>query len=231
MRGNRAGAEQRKFPRKFQLHSTEFFNNGIIPLSAVLNNQVNGVNTCSANGAAGGDRSPELFWTGAPWGTESYVVVLYDVTAAFTHWGMYNIKGNAIGLPVNAGAAGSAYGTQILNDFRLGQRIRRPLSAGQCCAGRAPVCLHCVCIEHQSGSAQLGELSRQCRDSVSRADRGGRKKPDSGQRQPHRLLLLHSRNFRVKLKFSETFSTIQEGPRGVELAALFFVHDCKAYLD
>lgn len=114
------------FPGSFQLHSTEFFNNGTIPISAVYNNQVNGVNTCSANGAAGGDRSPELFWTGAPWGTESYVVVLYDVTAAFTHWGMYNIKGNAIGLPVNAGAAGSAYGTQILNDFLLGNEYDGP---------------------------------------------------------------------------------------------------------
>lgn len=114
------------FPASFQLHSTEFFNQGVIPLSAVLNNQVNGVNTCSASGAAGGDQSPELFWTGAPRGTESYVVVLYDVTAAFTHWGMYNIKGNAMGLPANAGVAGSAYGTQIMNDFYLGEEYDGP---------------------------------------------------------------------------------------------------------
>jgi len=114
------------YPESFQLHSPAFENDGVIPLSAVLNNPTNGVNSCSATGAAGGDRSPELFWTGAPWETESYVVVLYDVTAAFTHWGIYNIKGSATGLPVNAGAAGSTYGTQILNDFGLGNEYDGP---------------------------------------------------------------------------------------------------------
>jgi Raf kinase inhibitor-like YbhB/YbcL family protein len=114
------------FPSNFQLHSTDFVNGGVIPLSAVLNNQSNGVNTCTANGAAGGDQSPQLTWTGAPWGTESYVVVLYDVTAAFTHWGIYNIKGSATGLPANAGVAGSTYGTQIGNDFGLGNQYDGP---------------------------------------------------------------------------------------------------------
>ena len=122
------------FPENFQLRSPAFVNNGVIPLSAVLNNQVNGANTCTANGAAGGDQSPQLFWTGAPWGTESYVVVLYDVTAAFTHWGMYNIKASATGLPANAGAAGSNYGTQIGNDFGLGNQYDGPCPP----AGYAP---------------------------------------------------------------------------------------------
>ena len=66
----------------FQLHSTTFSNDSTLPLSTILNNQVNGVNTCTANGAAGYDESPELFWTGAPPGTQSFVVVLY---ASFTH--------------------------------------------------------------------------------------------------------------------------------------------------
>jgi Raf kinase inhibitor-like YbhB/YbcL family protein len=110
----------------FQLHSTTFSNGSTLPISTILNNQVNGVNTCSATGAAGGDQSPELSWTGAPRGTQSFVVVLYDVTASFTHWGMYNISGNVTQLPENAGQANSPYGQQVENDFDLGQQYDGP---------------------------------------------------------------------------------------------------------
>ena len=110
----------------FQLHSTTFSNDSTLPLSTILNNQVNGVNTCSASGAAGYDESPELSWTGVPRGTQSFVVVLYDVTALFTHWGMYNIGGNVTQLPENAGKAGSSYGLQVENDFGLGQQYDGP---------------------------------------------------------------------------------------------------------
>src|SRR3984885_11491549 len=104
----------------FQLHSTTFSNDSVLPLSMILNNQVNGVNTCSATGAAGYDESPELSWTGVPRGTQSFVVVLYDVTASFTHWGMYNISGNVTKLPENAGVASSHYGLQNENELYLG---------------------------------------------------------------------------------------------------------------
>ena len=110
----------------FQLRSTTFSNNSTLPISMILNNQVNGVNTCSANGAAGYDESPELFWTGAPRGTQFFAVVLYDVTASFTHWGMYNIGGNVTQLPENAGKAGSSHGLQVENDFGLGQEYDGP---------------------------------------------------------------------------------------------------------
>jgi hypothetical protein len=110
----------------FQLTSSTFTNNAELPISAILNNQVNGVNTCSANGAAGGDKSPELSWSGSPQGTRSYVVVLYDVTAAFTHWGMYNISPGVMRLPAGAGVAGSAYGLQIGNDFGFGEEYDGP---------------------------------------------------------------------------------------------------------
>jgi Raf kinase inhibitor-like YbhB/YbcL family protein len=110
----------------FQLHSTTFSNDSNLPISTILNNQVNGVNTCSASGAAGYDESPELSWTGVPRGTQSFVVVLYDVTASFTHWGMYNISGNVTQLPENAGKAGSPYGLQVENDFDLGQEYDGP---------------------------------------------------------------------------------------------------------
>jgi hypothetical protein len=110
----------------FRLSSTTFSNGSTLPLSTILNNQVNGVNTCTANGAPGGDESPELHWTGTPRGTRSFVVVLYDVTAAFTHWGMYNIAGDVMHLPEDAGKAGSAYGPQIENDFGLGMQYDGP---------------------------------------------------------------------------------------------------------
>lgn len=110
----------------FQLHSVAFPNDGTPPLSMILNNPTNGVNSCTASGAAGGDQSPELYWTDAPLGTRSFVVVLYDTTAAFTHWGMYNISGSADGLPQNAGVAGSRFGLQVENDFALGQEYDGP---------------------------------------------------------------------------------------------------------
>jgi phosphatidylethanolamine-binding protein (PEBP) family uncharacterized protein len=53
-------------------------------------------------------------------------VVLYDVTASFTHWGIYNIPGSATGLPRNAGVAGSSYGMEIQNDFGLGPQYDGP---------------------------------------------------------------------------------------------------------
>lgn len=110
----------------FELHSSTFQNDGTPPLSMVLNVQSNGANVCTASGAAGGDQSPELYWTNAPRGTRSFVVVLYDTTASFTHWGIYNIPGYLNGLPQNAGVAGSRYGTQIANDFGFGQEYDGP---------------------------------------------------------------------------------------------------------
>lgn len=124
----------------FQLHSAEFSQDGTPPLSMILNNSTNNVNACTASGAAGLDQSPQLYWNGAPRGTRSFVVVLYDTTAAFTHWGMYNISGNANGLPQNAGVAGSSYGSQVYNDFYYGQEYDGPCPP----AGYAPEVHHYV---------------------------------------------------------------------------------------
>ena len=103
----------------FKVTSTTFPNDGTMPLSTIYTiipaNSTS--NACTANGAAGGNESPELSWTRAPWGTRSFVVILYDMTASFTHWGMYNIAPHEHKLPMNAGAPGSAYGKQIVNDF------------------------------------------------------------------------------------------------------------------
>jgi len=110
----------------FQLSSTTFANDATLPLSMINNNIVNGSNTCSINGSPGGNQSPELSWTNAPRGTASFVVIVYDTTAAFTHWGMYNISPTATGLPENAGVAGSTYGNQIFNDFFVGAEYDGP---------------------------------------------------------------------------------------------------------
>jgi hypothetical protein len=93
----------------FKVSSTTFSDGGTIPLIMVYNQ-------CTYY-PGGGDESPQLSWTNAPHGTRSFVVVAYDPTASFTHWGMYNISGRASGLPLNAGVPNSSYGLQISNDF------------------------------------------------------------------------------------------------------------------
>ena len=110
----------------FQLSSTTFTNDATLPLSMNNNITVNGINSCSINGSPGGNQSPEMSWSNAPRSTTSFVVVLYDDTAAFTHWGMYNISASATGLPENAGVAGSSYGSQIFNDFFVGAEYDGP---------------------------------------------------------------------------------------------------------
>jgi Raf kinase inhibitor-like YbhB/YbcL family protein len=101
----------------FQLTSSTFTSGSTLPISMINNIVEDAVNICSIDGSTGGNESPELSWTNAPAGTKTFVVVLYDTTAAFTHWGMYNIAGTATGLPQNAGVPNSPYGSQILNDF------------------------------------------------------------------------------------------------------------------
>ena len=101
----------------FRVSSTTFSDNGVLPISTIDNILSNGANACSVNGAPGGDQSPEVSWSHAPRGTRSFVVALFDVTASFTHWGMYNIPAGTNSLPAGAGAAGSTYGAQVFNDF------------------------------------------------------------------------------------------------------------------
>jgi Raf kinase inhibitor-like YbhB/YbcL family protein len=124
----------------FQLTSSTFTNGDTLPISMINNIIANGVNMCSIDGTPGGNQSPALSWTNAPARTQSFVVVTYDVTAAFTHWGMYNIAATATGLPENAGVAGSTYGSQIVNDFFVGPEYDGPCPP----AGVAPHVHHYV---------------------------------------------------------------------------------------
>jgi Raf kinase inhibitor-like YbhB/YbcL family protein len=59
----------------------------------------------------------ELTWKHAPDETRSFMVIVYDVTAQFTHWAIYNIPAGTTSLPENAGIADSGYGIQNGNDF------------------------------------------------------------------------------------------------------------------
>jgi Raf kinase inhibitor-like YbhB/YbcL family protein len=62
--------------------------------------------------------SPELNWTGAPENTESYAIIFHDLDVAFgggagdiLHWILWNIPGDATGLPEGGVPDGTVQGT------------------------------------------------------------------------------------------------------------------------
>lgn len=59
-------------------------------------------------GCTGGNVSPELHWSGAPAGTQSFVISLYDPDAAtgsgWWHWTVANIPADVTSLPTGAGS-------------------------------------------------------------------------------------------------------------------------------
>jgi len=90
-------------------------------------------------GVPGGlDRSPGLFWSGAPEGTKSYAVTVYDPDAptgsGFWHWAVANIPATATTLPEGAGDdAGTglpAGALQLPNDARAPRYIGAAPPAG-----------------------------------------------------------------------------------------------------
>jgi len=85
----------------FKVSSTDFANGGSIPMSQVFN----------GFGCTGGNQSPALHWSGAPAGTKSFAVTIFDPDAptgsGWWHWTVFNIPATVTSLPVNAGAADS----------------------------------------------------------------------------------------------------------------------------
>jgi Raf kinase inhibitor-like YbhB/YbcL family protein len=86
----------------FKVTSTAFKNGGTIPMMQVFN----------SFGCTGKNQSPALQWSGAPAGTKSFAVTIYDPDAptgsGWWHWIVFNIPTTVTNLPLNAGAANSA---------------------------------------------------------------------------------------------------------------------------
>ncbi len=95
-----------KVSRTFILLSTAFENEEKIPRKY----------TCD-----GEDLSPPLTWSGAPPGTQSYALIVYDPDAPkgiFYHWLLYNIPPDLTSLPEGVPKGGETpYGLQGINDF------------------------------------------------------------------------------------------------------------------
>jgi Raf kinase inhibitor-like YbhB/YbcL family protein len=74
-------------------------------------------------GCTGGNVSPALRWSGAPSGTKSYVITLFDpdehaTPSGWWHWVVYDIPANVHHLP---GDAGSEHGTSLPAGARQGR--------------------------------------------------------------------------------------------------------------
>lgn len=85
----------------FTVTSKDIHNGGTVPMTQVFN----------GFGCTGKDISPQLSWSGAPAGTKSFAVTIFDVNAptgsGWWHWTVFNIPANVHSLPENAGAANS----------------------------------------------------------------------------------------------------------------------------
>jgi len=67
------------------------------------------VYTANLFGCTGGNKSPALQWSGAPAGTKSFVLTLFDpdektTPSGWWHWVVYNLPASVDKLPMGAGA-------------------------------------------------------------------------------------------------------------------------------
>lgn len=95
----------------FDLRSADITDGAVLPTPQVSGKM----------GAGGDDTSPQLSWSGAPEGTQSYAVTMYDPDAptasGFWHWAAFNIPADVAGLPSGAsGTAMPAGAVELKND-------------------------------------------------------------------------------------------------------------------
>lgn len=77
-----------------------------------LASKVPEIYTLNSFGCTGGNQSPPLTWSGAPAGTQSFVLTLFDpdersTPSGWWHWVVYDLPKDANSLPQNAGVAHS----------------------------------------------------------------------------------------------------------------------------
>lgn len=95
----------------FELKSDDVADGQTLPAA-----QVSGI-----MGAGGNDASPQLSWSGAPAGTQSFAVTMYDPDAptasGFWHWAAFNIPAGVTELPSGASGDGlPGQAVQLKND-------------------------------------------------------------------------------------------------------------------
>ena len=96
-----AGLSTLTYAAGFKLFSPEIKANGMIPKSFEFN----------GFGCSGENKSPALKWSGAPKGTKSFAVTVYDPDAptgsGWWHWMVINIPADVTELAAGAGAVNS----------------------------------------------------------------------------------------------------------------------------
>ena len=103
-------------PQEFVLTSTAFDNNaGCGPGGAAGNCDL----FPNDNTRFGANVSPQFAWSGAPAGTQSFVLALHDLSAPFGHWVVWNIPASATGLPA-AFPRGEDPGVPAQNTHQVG---------------------------------------------------------------------------------------------------------------
>ena len=89
--------------------------------SSEFNGQVPKQNVYHDFGAGGGNQSPQLTWSGAPEGTKSYLITVYDPDApgpGWWHWCAFNIPASATELATGASGNGMPDGTlEVANSY------------------------------------------------------------------------------------------------------------------